>query len=104
KSEDEISRHVIRRIVGVLIGNLCREDRDGTSFPVSEIGVGIDREDAWTTGYNRVRDVACAAGGANDLEPVAGDVDRLAEGHADIGVRSLVVAPLVGVVAVTVGA
>src|SRR6185295_20365936 len=84
ETEDEIRVHVVRRIATVLVRDLCREDRDRARLARSEVSIRIDRERSWTTSYNRVRDVARAAGGADDLEPVTRNVNRLAEGNSQV--------------------
>ena len=104
EAENKVRRHVVRRIDAILIGHLSRDDRDRAGFASGEISIRIDSECRWTTSHNRGCDVARSAGRTRNLEPVACYVDRFAESDSDVRICRLIVAPLVGVVAVTVGA
>ena len=89
----------------ILVGHLCREDRDRASFTCAKSVFGLIVKVVAVTGCDdRVGRVSCSAGGANNLEPVACYVDWLAEGNGDVGIGWLIDRAVGRRGAVTVGA
>src|SRR6185369_6236300 len=90
ETEDKVGVHVVRWIAAVLVRDLCGEDRDRARFPRRKVSGRIDRESSWTTSYHCVGNILCAAGRADDLEPVTRDVYRFAEGDRYICTSRLI--------------
>ena len=86
KAEDKVRRHVVRRIDYVLIADLCCKDRNGTGFSSRKITIRINRESSWTTRYGGIGDIMCSALRADDLEPVASNINGFTKRDGDVGI------------------
>ena len=104
ETEDKVRHHIVRRITTVLIGDLCRIDRDGANLTIRKVRVWIDRKGRWTTCYNLSRRRCELRCWGTQSKPFACYVYRFAESNVTSELIATPVAPLVGVVAVTDGA
>ena len=74
---------VVRRIVGILIGYLRRNNCHRAAFAIIEIACWINREGGRTTTDGAwMRSAACAL----DCVPIPTHINRFAESDADIGI------------------
>src|ERR1051325_185170 len=84
--EGGVGRHVVGRIVSVLIGNLSRKNCYRALIVRGEVAIWIDREGGWSTSNVCVRDLPRTTRIACYLEPVTGDIDWFAERDRDVGI------------------